>query len=109
MFVQQAAIFLRIKLKTIRLEMSDYAIEVNGGREVKEVINQLSTLYFLYADIPQVWQYGDISDRARLFIVGTLKSETADHDMRDIVFEFLSPNTAASAAGTYREVAVKNS
>ena len=44
MFVQQAAIILRIKPKTNRLEMSDYAIEVNGGREVKEVISQLSTL-----------------------------------------------------------------
>ena len=29
--------------------------------------------------------------------------------MRDIVFEFSSPNTAASTAGTYREVAVPDS
>ena len=60
MFVQQAAITLRIKPNTIRLEMSDYVIEVNGGREVKEDISQLSILHFLYADILQVWQYGDI-------------------------------------------------
>ena len=82
---------------------------MNGGREVKEIISQLSTLYVLYADILQVWQYGDISNRARLFIVGTLKSKTANPDMCNIVFEFPSPNTAASAAGTYREVAVPNS
>ena len=89
MFVQQAAIILRIKPKPIRLEMSDYAIEVNDGREVKKCIGQLSTLYVFYsADILQVWQYGDISNRARPFIVGTLKSETADPDMRDNVFEF---------------------
>ena len=44
MFVQQAAIILRIKPNAIRLEISDYAIEVNGSREGKEVISQLSTL-----------------------------------------------------------------
>jgi site-specific DNA-cytosine methylase len=109
MFVQQAAIILQLKPKTIRLEMSDYAIEVNNGREVKEVISQLSTLYFLYADILQVWQYGDLSNRARLFIVGTLKSETADPDKRDIVFEFPSANTNETSAGTYREIAVPDS
>jgi site-specific DNA-cytosine methylase len=109
MFVQQAAIILQIKPKTIRLEMSDYALEVNNGREVKDVISQLSILYFLYADILQVWQYGDISNRARLFIVGTLRSETADPDMRDIVFDFPTPNTTEHSAGTYREIAVPDS
>ena len=109
MFVQQAAIILQIKPKTIRLEMSDYALEVNNGREVKDVISQLLTLYFLYADILQVWQYGDISNRARLFIVGTLRSETADPDMRDIVFDFPTPNTTELSAGTYREIAVPDS
>ena len=51
MFVQQAALILRIKAKTTRLEMSDYAIEVNNGREVQDVVSQLSTIYHLYAAI----------------------------------------------------------
>ena len=106
MFVQQVALILRIKAKTIRLEMSDYAIEVNDGREVRDVISQLSTIYNLYASIIHVWQHGDISNRSRLFIVGTLKADTEADYMSDIKFEFPEPTISAANAGTYRTIAV---
>ena len=89
--MQQAALILRIKAKTIRLEMSDYAIEVNNGREVQDVISRLSITCHLYAAIIPVWQHGDISNRSRLFIIGTLKADTEADYMSDIKFKFPEP------------------
>jgi site-specific DNA-cytosine methylase len=109
MFVQQARIFIRIQPKTLRMEISDYATEVNDGREVREVIKQLSSIYHLYADIINVWQHGDLSNRARLFIIGTLKSDTEEPGMSDIEFKFPEPTTTAAMAGTYRMIAVPDS
>ena len=109
MFVQQARIFIRIQPKTLRMEISDYATEVNDGREVREVIKQLSSIYHLYADIIKVWQHGDLSNRARLLIIGTLKSDTEEPGMSDIEFKFPEPTTTAAMAGTYRMIAVPDS
>ena len=55
MFVQQTALILRMKAKTIRLEMPYYAGEVNNGCEVLDVVSQLSTIYHLYPAIIPVW------------------------------------------------------
>jgi hypothetical protein len=106
MFVQQTALILRIKAKPIRLEMSDYAVEVNNGREVQDVVSQLSTIHHLYAAIIPVWQHGDISNRSRLFIVGTLEADTKADYMSDIKFKFQEPTISAAEAGTYRMIAV---
>ena len=106
MFVQQAALILHMKANTIQLEMSDYAFEVNNGCQVQDIISQLSTVYHLYAVIIPVWQHGDISNRSRLFIIGTLKADTEADYMSDIKFKFPEPTISAADAGIYRMIDV---
>ena len=86
--------------------MSDYTVEVNNGREVQDVVSQLSTIYHLYAAIIPVWQHGDISKRSRLLIIATLKADTEADYMNDIEFKFPEPTTTAAEAGTYRMIVV---
>ena len=93
----------------MRLEISDFEISVNNGQEVRDVISKLQPLYHIYADILDVWEYGDLSNRSRLIIVGTLKSETDSDDMDDINFEFPTPTFTAKEAGCHRMVAVADS
>ena len=103
--MQQTALIL-YKSKENRLEMSDYAIEVNNGREVRDVISQLSTIYHLYAAIIPVWQHGDISNRSRLFIISTLKADTEADYMSNIKFKIPEPTISTADASTYRMIAV---
>ena len=88
MFVQQTKIIIKMQPKIFRLEISDNAINVNGGSEVNKVIAHLNTKYHVQWDILKVRSYGDPTNRARLFIVGTWRDITADTNLKDIRFEF---------------------
>ena len=59
MFVQQTKIIIKKQPKIFRLEISDYAIEVNGGSEVNKVIAHLNTKYHVQWKIIKVRSYGD--------------------------------------------------
>ena len=45
MFVQQTKIIIKIQPGVCRLEISDNAINMNGGSEVNKVIANLNTKY----------------------------------------------------------------
>jgi site-specific DNA-cytosine methylase len=82
MFVQQTDIILRIKPKIFRLEISDHALHINGGKEVEQVIDSLSPAYNVKWKLLKVSEFGDPTNRIRLIIIGTLlvydKSITED-------------------------------
>ena len=81
--------------------MSDFAEHVNSGNEIIELVKRLSTKYHLYGATLNVWEYGDHSNRARLFIVGTLKSITDNDQFSDIQFDDPQPTITAESAATY--------
>ena len=56
-----------------KLEMSHGAEAVHGGREIKKVMRRLGKHYKLHKKVLHVDDYGDPTNRKRLFIVGILK------------------------------------
>ena len=85
--------------------MSDFAEHVNSGSEIIELVKRLSTKYHLYGATLNVWEYGDPSNRARLFIIGTLKSLTDGDQFSNIQFEYPQPTITAESAANYRMIA----
>ena len=108
MFVQQTKIIIKMQLKIFRLEISDNAINVNGGSEVNKVIAHLNTKYHVQWDILKVRSYGDPTNRARLFIVGTRRDITADTNLKDIRFEFPEPQFCGKNVPTIRMLTLKD-
>ena len=53
--------------------MSDHAVSVNDGAGVKLIMNTLNYQYYVQQKILKVCDYGDSSQRERLFIIGFLK------------------------------------
>ena len=70
MFVKQVEVILAIRPLMFRLEMTNNAVNINGGEDVKSVIRQLQVQYNVQQDTLRVWDYGDPSFRARIFIIG---------------------------------------
>ena len=73
MFMEQVKVILKLMPLAIRLEISDYAWQVNDGAEVKYVLKRLREYYSIKHKIVEVWDYGDVSCRRRLIIVGFSK------------------------------------
>ena len=73
MFVAQVKVILHHMQWAFCLEISDNAPFVNKGVEVQEVRERLSERYVVYGRTIRVWQYGDPSNRKRLYMVGLLK------------------------------------
>ena len=73
MLVDQVRMILQLMPLVVRLEISDFAWQVNGGEEVKCVLKQLREHYVIKHKILEVWDYGDVSTRTRLIIVGFAK------------------------------------
>ena len=82
--------------------------EVNGGSEVNKVIAHLNTKYHVQWDILKVRSYGDPTNRARLFIVGTRRDITADTNLMDIRFEFPEPQFWGHNIPTIRTLMLKD-
>jgi len=106
MFVRQTEIILKVKPKVFRLEVSDYATQVHSGREVNKVHAALSTMYHIHTDILAVRKYGDPTNRARLFMVGTRRDLTAANELQDIKFKFPEPTFSDADTPTIRHLAV---
>jgi site-specific DNA-cytosine methylase len=70
MFIEQVKIILKLLPLAIRLEISDFAWQVNDGAEVKWVLKQLRVHYCIKHKIVEVWRHGDVSSRRRLIIIG---------------------------------------
>jgi site-specific DNA-cytosine methylase len=73
MFVEQVKVILQHRPWAFCLEISDNAPFVNKGEEVQTVRERLSEQYVVYGRTIRVWQYGDPSNRKRLYLVGLLK------------------------------------
>ena len=70
MFVKQTEVIIKLQPWAFCLEISDNAININGGKEVKQVKAKLSAQYVVKCKLIQVWRHGDPSNRKRLFMVG---------------------------------------
>ena len=71
MFVKQVDPILTLRPKAFMLEMTSNAVNVNEGREVREVCSRLSEHYYVHkVDRVQTSKYMDVSNRSRLIIVG---------------------------------------
>ena len=56
--------------KCFCFEISDNAVNVDGGNEVRKVKARLEERCILFCKRLVVWRYGDPSTRKRLFMVG---------------------------------------
>jgi site-specific DNA-cytosine methylase len=73
MFTKQVEVILHHMPWAFCLEISGNAPFVNKGEEVQLVRRQLSEVYVVYGRTVKLWQYGDPSNRKRLFMVGFLR------------------------------------
>ena len=87
MFVEQMKIILAVLPLTFRLEMSDNAQQINGGKEVQQIQDEASLQYFTRKEVLRVWEHGDGSNRARFFFVGFLQTP----GMQEAVTHFSFP------------------
>ena len=102
MFTAQTEKILQIQPSAIRLEMSDNAVNVHGGREVTQVVQALKQHYIITADVIPVWRYGDSTSRKRLFIIGLHRRlGPAAH-----TFKFPVPTHTAETIIKFRDIAV---
>ena len=74
MFVEQMKIILSVLPLTFRLEMSDNALAINGGKEIQQIQDAASLQYFTRKEVLRVWEHGDGSNRSRLFFIGFLQT-----------------------------------
>ena len=70
MFVEQTKVILKKMPNSFRLEISDYAPQVDEGAAVEKVVKALEGKYVIYKRILQMWRFGDPSNRKRLFLIG---------------------------------------
>lgn len=73
-YVEQASKILQIKPKAICLEMVANVLDIDGGKAVVELTEMLQGEYYLHPKVLRVAEYGDCSNRERLFIVGFSKT-----------------------------------
>ena len=104
MYTEQCHIILSILPLTFRLEMSDHALTVNGGSEVRQIKQTLEEQYFIFRDVQSVWGYGDGSHRKRLFIVGFFRVRGMEEALQS--FEFPKPLFGDDSNHTARDWAV---
>jgi hypothetical protein len=83
MFVKQTEVILNKMPQAFRLEISDNALNVDKGKAVKLVTQQLEAKYALYQRLIEMWRFGDPSNRKRLFIIGfDLRLGQVAHDFK---------------------------
>jgi len=85
MFVEQTRVILKKRPQAFRLEISDFAMNIDDGAGVKKVVAALESRYVIRQRIIQVWRHGDPSNRKRLFIVG------CDKELGQAAYEFRWP------------------
>ena len=104
MHVQQCIIILQIRPLSFRLEISDYALSVNEGEEIRQIQTTLEQHYFIFLRVLAVWDYGDPSHRKRLFNVGFMKTRGMDQAVK--CFNFPEPFFGEHCNHTARDWAV---
>ena len=70
MFIRQAEVILSKMPQSFRLEISDNALNVDGGAAIRAITSKLEGKYALFQRLIEMWRFGDPSNRKRLFIVG---------------------------------------
>ena len=93
MFTKQVEVILHHLPWAFCLEISDNAPNINGGAEVSQVRKSLSAKYVVYGSVLKVWNYGDPSNRRRLFMVGLLA------DLGQTAHEFVWPTVSFDECG----------
>jgi len=85
MFVKQTELIMDRQPWAVCLEISDNAVNVNDGREVRKVQSALEVAYVVYTLLIPVWKLGDPSNRKRLFMVALHK------ELEQAAYEFKWP------------------
>ena len=70
MYVSQAGPILTLEPSSFVLEMVANVTEVHNGRELKKLVDQLTTMYVVKTKIIKTIDHGDGTNRTRMFIVG---------------------------------------
>ena len=73
LYIRQGHLITAIQPEAAILEQSANALEVNDGAEVKALCTILSDKYYVHSATVPVWQFGDATNRIRLFIVAIHK------------------------------------
>ena len=73
MFVQQTAQILKVQPDAVVLEMVANATQIHGGKALRSVCKDLGNEYKIQVRKVRVRDYGDESNRERLFVVGLHK------------------------------------
>ena len=68
-YTKQAKLIKTMSLDVAIIEQTDNAININHGEDVKTLLKELQTDYLTHRAIIPMWQYGDPTNRKRLFIV----------------------------------------
>ena len=82
-------------------EMADNAVNINGGRDMQDVIDCLQVKYVVYSHIISVWEYGENSHRKRLLLFAFRRDFKGAHS-----FTLPQPLFDAQHAHTARDTAV---
>ena len=99
MFKQQTEVLLTVHPDIFVLEMVANAVNINDGYEVQYGIDKMSRQYHVKHETLRVNDYGDASNRERLFIVGV--SHSLGEASKE--FEFPTPREPTKVA---RDIAV---
>ena len=102
LFVEQLETIFALNPKVVRLEMVPSVESVNGGKELKLVLETLSERYRVHHTVLEVWRYGDPTTRQRLSIVGFHK----DHFPGDFTWEWPEGIFNEDKYPTARDIAV---
>jgi len=70
LFVKQSAIILALMPHAFMAEMTANIVKLHDGVAVKELKENLSSVFHLHDNVLSVWHYGDPTARARYFLIG---------------------------------------
>ena len=100
MFTSQTDVLLNVQPDTFVLEMVANALNIDGGAAVDKIVDIMSEKYDVQRKVLRVADFGDESNRERLFIVGVHNRLQAPKG----VFEFPEPMLGHSR--TARHIAI---
>jgi site-specific DNA-cytosine methylase len=73
LYLKQVELILKISPDAAIIEQTDNVVNINNGREVKQLISDLQSDYIVHHATIPVWVYGDPTNRKRFIIVALHK------------------------------------
>jgi site-specific DNA-cytosine methylase len=73
LYIKQGYIIDAVQPDAAIIEQTANVVEINDAKEVKELCNILGNRYYVHTALVPVWEFGDPTNRVRLFIVAIHK------------------------------------